>query len=119
MDQPSRFIQFTEDAKTRIREVTPAQASEEQSQGALLIDVRENEEFALGHAKGAIHLSKGLIELKIEAVAPDVSTPIICYCGGGMRSALAADNLQKMGYTNVASMIGGIKGWRGEGLPME
>jgi rhodanese-related sulfurtransferase len=107
------------DAKTRIREVTPAQAHEEQSQGAVLIDVRESEEFAQGSAKGAIHLSKGLIELHIEQAVPDVSTHIICYCGGGMRSALAADNLQKMGYTNVASMSGGMKGWRNEGLPME
>src|SRR5688500_6441914 len=114
-----RFHQLTADAKTRIREVTPAQAREEQSQGAVLVDVRESEEFAQGHAKGAIHLSKGLVELRIEQAVPDVSTPISCYCGGGMRSALAADNLQKMGYTNVASMSGGMKGWRNEGLPME
>jgi phage shock protein E len=115
----SRFMQLTADAKSRIREVTPAQAQEEHSQGAVLIDVRESEEFAQGHAKGALHLSKGLIELHIEQAVPDVETPIICYCGGGMRSALAADNLQKMGYTNVASMSGGMKGWRNEGLPTE
>jgi rhodanese-related sulfurtransferase len=119
MSHDSRFSQLAEDAKTRIREVSPTQASEEQSQGAVLIDVRESEEFAQGHAKDAVHLSKGLIELRIESVVPDPSTPIICYCGGGMRSALAADNLQKMGYTNVASMSGGLKGWRNDGLPME
>ena len=75
----------------------------------MLIDVREADEFANGHAQGAIHLSKGVIELRIEETVPDVATPIICYCGGGSRSALAADNLQKMGYTNVASMAGGFK----------
>jgi rhodanese-related sulfurtransferase len=85
----------------------------------VLIDVREFEEFEQGYAKGAIHLSKGLIELHIEQAVPDPATPIICYCGGGSRSALAADNLQKMGYTNVASMSGGMKGWRNEGLPTE
>lgn len=118
MSHPSRFAQLITDAKSRIREVTPSQAKEEQSQGAVLIDVRENEEFSQGCAQGAIHLSKGLIELKIEEAVPDTSTPIVCYCGGGSRSALAADNLQKMGYTNVASMSGGLKGWRNEGLPM-
>ena len=68
-------------------------------------------------AKGAIHLSKGVVELGIEETVPNVSTPIICYCGGGSRSALAADNLQKMGYTNVASMAGGFRAWKNEGLP--
>jgi rhodanese-related sulfurtransferase len=119
MNHTSRFAQLTADAKSRIREVTPAQAHEEQAQGAVLIDVRETDEFMQGHAKGAVHLSKGLIELRIEDAVPDTSTPIVCYCGGGSRSALAADNLQKMGYTNVASMSGGMKQWRGEGLPME
>jgi rhodanese-related sulfurtransferase len=119
MDHPTRFAKLTADAKSRIREVTPHQAHEEQSQGAVLIDVREGEEVAQARAKGAIHLSKGVIELRIEEAVPDTSTAIICYCGGGSRSALAADNLQKMGYTNVASMSGGLKGWRNEGLPME
>lgn len=118
MSHPSRFAQLTADAKNRIREVSPAQANEEQSQGAVLVDVRESEEFAQGHAKGAIHLSKGLVELRIEEAVPDTSTPIVCYCGGGSRSALVADNLQKMGYTNVASMAGGIKAWRNDGLPL-
>jgi rhodanese-related sulfurtransferase len=118
MNHPTRFAQLTADAKSRIREVAPIEASREQTQGAVLIDVREREEFAQGHAQGAVHLSKGLIELRIEELAPDVSTPIICYCGGGSRSALAADSLQKMGYTNVASMAGGLKAWKSEGLPM-
>jgi rhodanese-related sulfurtransferase len=112
-----RFKQLTEDAKTRVREVSAAEANERQAQGAVLIDVRESDEFAAGHAKNAVHLSKGVIELGIEETVPNVSTPIICYCGGGSRSALAADNLQKMGYTNVASMAGGYRAWNNEGLP--
>jgi rhodanese-related sulfurtransferase len=118
MPHPTRFTQLTADAKSRIREVSAVEASNEQQQGAVLIDVRESEEFAQGHAKGAIHLSKGLLELRIEEAVPDPATPIICYCGGGSRSALAADNLQKMGYTNVASIAGGMKAWKTEGLPM-
>src|SRR4051794_25527142 len=112
-----RFNQLAADAKSRIREVSAADASKEQAGGAVLIDVRGREEFENGHAKGAVHLSKGIIELKIEEIAPSLSTPIICYCGGGSRSALAADNLQKMGYTNVASMAGGFRDWKNEGLP--
>lgn len=112
-----RFNQLAADAKTRIREVSAAEASKEQAHGAVLIDVREDPEFASGHAKDAIHLSKGIVELRIEENVPDVATPIICYCGGGSRSALVADNLQKMGYTNVASMAGGFKAWKNEGLP--
>jgi rhodanese-related sulfurtransferase len=118
MAQPTRFAQLTADAKSRVREVSPAEASRQQAQGAVLIDVREREEFEQGHAPTAIHLSKGLLELRIEEAVPDPATPIICYCGGGSRSALAADNLQKMGYTNVASMAGGLKTWRNEGLPI-
>jgi phage shock protein E len=113
----SRFQQITEDAKTRVREVSPAEASKQQAEGAVLIDIRESEEFAGGHARDAVHLSKGLVELRIEDLVPDPATPIVCYCGGGSRSALAADNLQKMGYTNVASMAGGFKAWKAEGLP--
>ena len=112
-----RFNQFVADAKARVREVSATEAKDEQAKGALLIDVRETEEFEKGHAEGAIHLSKGIVELKIEDTVPDVTTPIICYCGGGFRSAIAADNLQKMGYTNVASMAGGFRDWRGAGLP--
>ena len=112
-----RFNQFAADAKTRVREVSASEAKGEQSQGALLVDVRETEEFEKGHAEGAFHLSKGVVELKIEETVPDVTTPIICYCGGGSRSAMAADNLQKMGYTNVASMAGGFRSWKENNLP--
>ena len=114
----TRFAQLAADAKTRVREVSPLEACQQQAQGAVLIDVREREEFEPGHAAGAVHLSKGILELRIEEVIPDAATPIICYCGGGSRSALAADNLQKMGYTNVASMAGGLKAWKNEGLPI-
>ena len=112
-----RFNQLAADAKTRVREVSAAEASQEQAQGAVLIDVREADEFANGHAKGAIPLSKGIVELKIEEAVPDISTPIICYCGGGSRSALVAESLQKMGYRNVRSMTGGFRGWKTAGLP--
>ena len=117
MASGSRFKQLTDDAKTRVREISAAEAAQQQAGGAVLVDVRENEEFANGHAAGAIHLSKGVIEMRIEEAAPGVAIPIICYCGGGFRSALAADNLQKMGYTNVASMAGGFKAWKVAGLP--
>jgi rhodanese-related sulfurtransferase len=113
----ARFKQLAEDAKSRIREVSAAEAYQQQAQGGVVIDVRESDEFAAGHVNGAIPLSKGVIELHIEDAVPDPSTPIICYCGGGSRSALAADNLQKMGYTNVASLAGGFKAWKNEGLP--
>ena len=119
MAQPNRFAKLTEDAKSRVREVSPAEANQRQKQGALLIDVRESDEYAMGHARGAIHLSRGVLELRIEGLVPGPSTPILCYCGGGSRSALAADNLQKMGYTNVASVAGGLKAWREAGLPSE
>ena len=117
--QPSRFQQLTADAKSRIREVSPAEAVKEQAGGAVLIDVRETEEFARAHAAGAMHLSRGVLELKIEDLVPDASTPILCYCGGGSRSALSADSLRQMGYTNVASVSGGFKLWMMQGLPTE
>jgi rhodanese-related sulfurtransferase len=85
----------------------------------VLIDVREESEYAAGHAVGAIHLSKGVIERDIESKFPDPQTPLVLYCGGGYRSALAADNLQKMGYTNVVSMEGGWRAWVQAGLPIE
>ena len=119
MPHPPRFEQLAADAKSRIQEISATDAAAEQKKGALLIDTREAEEFAAGHAVGAIHLSKGVIELKIEPTVPDTNAPIICYCGGGYRSALAVDNLQKMGYTNVKSLAGGFKAWKATGLPVE
>ena len=85
----------------------------------MLIDVREADDFSKEHAPGAIGLSKGVVELKIEERVPDVGAEIICYCGGGSRSALVADNLQKMGYTNVKSLTGGFKAWREQNLPTQ
>ena len=84
----------------------------------LLIDVREESEFAAGHAKGAVHLSKGIIERDIETTVPDHATPMVLYCGGGYRSALAADNLQKMGYTKILSLDGGWRAYKDSGLPV-
>jgi rhodanese-related sulfurtransferase len=112
-----RFKQLAEDTKKRVKEVSASEAHHAQQQGAVLIDVREAHEFSAEHAKDAIHLSKGVVELGIEDAVPNVATPVILYCGGGSRSALAADNLQKMGYTNVASMAGGFRAWKNEGHP--
>ncbi len=114
----SRFQKLAADAKTRIKEITAKEASDQLKEGALLIDVRETEDFSKEHVTGAVHMSRGTIELKIEEMVPDTTSPIICYCGGGSRSALAADNLQKMGYANVASLAGGFKSWKEEGLPI-
>lgn len=114
-----RFVKLANDAKSRVREASPMEARDLQSRGGLLIDVREADEFAKEHAAGALHLSKGVLEMKIEQAAPDLAKPIVCYCGGGNRSALAADNLQRMGYTNVVSMAGGFKAWKDQGLGVE
>ena len=116
MPHPPRFQKLAAEAKSRVREISVSEASQQQKDGALLIDVREADEFAKERAEGAIHLSRGVIELKIEDQAPDLATPIVCYCGGGNRSALVAESLQRMGYTNVASVIGGFKAWKNQGL---
>ena len=116
MPSSARFQTLVADAKSRIREISPSQAIEQRNGGALLVDVREAEEYTKEHAEGAIHLGRGVIELKIEDLAPDATTPIVCYCGGGGRSALVADNLQRMGYTNVSSLAGGFKSWKEQGL---
>ena len=115
------FLRIVEDAKTRIKECTIDEMRAKQTKGDkfLLIDVREESEWAAGHIPGAMHLGKGIIERDVEAKIPDSTTAIIVYCGGGFRSALAADNLQKMGYTNVISMDGGFRGWKEKGLPVE
>jgi rhodanese-related sulfurtransferase len=118
MNQPTRFQTLVADAKQRITELSAEEAQAQAQNGsAVLIDVREESDWRQGHAEGARHLSKGVIELEIEEQVPDLNQPIICYCGGGSRSALAADNLQKMGYTNVRSLAGGLKAWKAAGLP--
>jgi rhodanese-related sulfurtransferase len=114
------FLNIVDDAKKRVREtnVDEVKARMDRGQKFVLIDVREESEFAKDHLPGAIHLSKGVIERDIESRVPDPATPVVLYCGGGFRSALAADNLQKMGYSNVLSMDGGIRGWRQKGFPL-
>jgi len=116
-----RFLQLVADARSRIREATVEEVRQriEKGERLVLIDVREESEYAAGHAVGAIHLSKGVIERDIESKFPDPNTPLVLYCGGGYRSALAADNLQKMGYTNVVSLEGGWRAWVQAGLPVE
>jgi rhodanese-related sulfurtransferase len=115
-----RFLHIVADAKKRIREtnVDEVKAKLDRGEKFLLVDVREESEWGKGHVPGAVHLGKGIIERDIEARVPDPATPVVLYCGGGYRSALAADNLQKMGYTNVLSMDGGWRGWREKGLPI-
>ena len=117
---PPRFLRIAEDARKNIREVSIDEVKSRLDQGAqiLLVDVREESEFAVDHLPGAIHLGKGIIERDIEARVPDPSTSMVLYCGGGFRSALAAEALQKMGYTNVLSMDGGIRGWRERAFPL-
>lgn len=114
------FLAVVDDAKTRVREVTVAEAMKAVNGGsARLIDVREDHEWDECHAKGADHLSKGIIERDIEKVVPDKDAELILYCGGGYRAALAADSIQKMGYTNVASMAGGWRAWLEADAPIE
>jgi rhodanese-related sulfurtransferase len=114
------FLELVEDAKTRIRELTVDQVKTklDRRDKFQLIDVREESEWAKNHIAGAQHLGKGIIERDVEERLPDKKTEIVLYCGGGFRSALAADNLQKMGYTNVYSMDGGIRGWREKGYAL-
>ena len=114
------FLKLADDAKSRIREINVDEAQENVANGkATLIDVREESEWEAGHALGAYHIGKGVIERDIEQKVPDKSAELILYCGGGFRSALATDNLQKMGYTNVASMSGGWRAWQAAGAPVE
>lgn len=115
------FLAIVNDAKTRIKETNVADVKRRMDAGENfhLVDTREESEWARGHVKGAEWLGKGIIERDVEAKIPDKNAKIILYCGGGFRSALAADNLQKMGYTNVESMDGGWRGWTEAGLPTE
>ena len=116
-----RFLQLVQEVKPRIRELTVAEVKTklDAREQFHLVDVREESEWARGHLPGAIHLSKGIIERDVEEKLPDTAAPIILYCGGGFRSALVADNLQKMGYTNVWSMDGGWRGWTVAGHPTQ
>ncbi len=114
-----RFEKLAAEAQSRVREVSAAEARQMQESGALLVDVREESEYAAGHVPGAVHLGKGVIERDIEMRFPDVNAELVLYCGGGYRSALAADNLQKMGYTNVKSMDGGFRAWKESGSTVQ
>jgi rhodanese-related sulfurtransferase len=115
------FLKLVTDAKTRVQECTVDDVRERLAKGEpfTLVDVREESEFAAGHIPGAVHLGKGVIERDIEKEIPDPATPLVLYCGGGFRSALAADAIQKMGYTNVISMDGGWRTWTEKGFPVE
>ena len=115
------FLALVRDAKTRVREFTITEYRDRLAQGEswVLVDVREDHEWEKSRIPGAVHLSKGVIERDIEQRFPEKSEPLVLQCGGGFRSALVADNLQKMGYTNVVSLEGGIRGWMERGLPVE
>ena len=121
MKHSEGFLNIVNDAKSRVKETTPEAARQKQQAGEKFhfVDVREDNEWQAGHAAGAIHLGKGIIERDVETKIPDHNAEIILYCGGGYRSALAADALQKMGYTNVISMDGGWKRWKELGYPTE
>jgi rhodanese-related sulfurtransferase len=114
------FLKLVNDAKTRVRECTVDDLKQklDHKEPIVVVDVREESEFARDHIPGSIHLGKGVIERDIEAKVPDTNTPLYLYCGGGFRSALSADNLQKMGYKNVVSVDGGYRGWKGKGYPL-
>ena len=113
------FLAIVDDAKSRVRQIDIDQYQKMPRASHTLVDVREDAEFAAGHAAGAVHIGKGVIERDIETKVPDKATPLVLYCGGGFRSALAADALQKMGYTDVVSLDGGWRAWNGAGLPTE
>ena len=120
MKHSPEFLKLVDDAKSRVREVNVDEARKKLESGkARLIDVREESEWEAGHARGAEHLGKGVIERDIEQSVPDRNALLILYCGGGFRSALATDTLQKMGYTNVTSMAGGWRAWQAAGAPEE
>jgi rhodanese-related sulfurtransferase len=119
MQHSPEFLAIVDDAKARIREVSVEEAQQRIKEGAKLIDVREDNEWDAGHAAGSRHMGRGIIERDIVQTFPDKETELILYCGGGFRSALATDMLQKMGYTNVFSMAGGWKAWKEAGAPIE
>jgi rhodanese-related sulfurtransferase len=117
----AQFLKLVQEAKARIKETNVPDVKRRSDAGEkfILVDVREDNEWARGHLPGAVHLGKGIIERDIEQTVPDTATKLILYCGGGFRSALVAENLQKMGYTNVESMDGGWRGWLDAGLPTQ
>ena len=121
MQHSPQFLRLVNDAKTRVKETNVADVKRRMGSGEafLLVDVREDNEWAKGHLPGAVHMGRGVIERDVENSVPETGTKMILYCGGGFRSALVADNLQKMGYTNVESMDGGWRGWNEAGLPTE
>lgn len=121
MKHSAGFLQLVEDARSRVREISVEEARRRLSEGAgaRLIDVREDNEWQAAHASGAEHMGRGIIERDIETRVPDKAAELILYCGGGYRSALAADNLQRMGYTNILSMAGGWRAWQEAGAPIE
>jgi rhodanese-related sulfurtransferase len=118
-DHPEGFLRLVKEAKTRIKEEDFREIKKKLDAGEkmVLVDTREDNEWVRGHIPNAIHLGKGVIERDIEKAIPDKETPLVLYCGGGYRSALAADNLQRMGYRNVISMDGGWRGWTEAGFP--
>ncbi len=119
MAHAPKFLKLVNETKARVTETNVAEVKRRMDAGEtfVLVDVREDNEWAQGHVAGAVHMGKGIIERDIEARVPDTGAKVILYCGGGFRSALVADNLQKMGYTNVESMDGGWRGWQAAGLP--
>ncbi len=119
MQHSPEFLKLVDDVKTHIKEFSVAETQQRMKEGANLIDVREDNEWDAGHAKDAIHLGRGIIERDIVGKFPDKNIELILYCGGGFRSALSADNLQKMGYNKVFSMEGGWRAWKESGAPTE
>lgn len=121
MSHSPEFLKLVNDAKSRVRETNVDEVKQRLDRGEKfhLVDVREESEWQQGHLPGATHMSKGVIERDVEGKIPDKDAEVVLYCGGGFRSALAADNLQKMGYRNVISMDGGWKGWTGKNYPVE
>jgi rhodanese-related sulfurtransferase len=121
MAHSPQFLKLVQEAKKKIKETNVAEVKRRREAGEkfILVDVREDNEWTKGHIPGAVHMGRGVIERDIEASIPDTGTKLILYCGGGFRSALVAENLQKMGYTNVESMDGGWRGWVEAGLPTQ
>ena len=121
MKHAPRFLELVNEVRRNVAECTvdDVKARLDRGEKFLLIDVREESEWSNGHLPGAVHMGKGIIERDIEQRVPDPTTPMVLYCGGGFRSALAADNLRRMGYVNLISMDGGVRGWRERGFPME